>query len=151
MGQHRAHLGPLGPRRAPCWPHEPCYQGSQPRSKVASCLKTWAKPEKWCVTTISCCGRTCLYTASIHWSRSYCYWVHGPYFDRYVGTYVVKYPLFRPLADKRNHFILRAEFHSFTSWKPISPCNTYRYPICIYFHTRVHVHTRGNLMRGGSG
>ena len=22
-----AHLGPTGPRRAPCWPHEPCYQG----------------------------------------------------------------------------------------------------------------------------
>ena len=24
----RAHLGPVGPRWAPCWPHEPCYQGS---------------------------------------------------------------------------------------------------------------------------
>ena len=24
---HRAHLGPVGPRWAPCWPHEPCYQG----------------------------------------------------------------------------------------------------------------------------
>ena len=27
-GQHGAHLGPVGPRLAPCWPHEPCYQGS---------------------------------------------------------------------------------------------------------------------------
>ena len=27
-GQHGAHLGPVGPRWAPCWPHEPCYQGS---------------------------------------------------------------------------------------------------------------------------
>ena len=26
-GQHGAHLGPVGPRRAPSWPHEPCYQG----------------------------------------------------------------------------------------------------------------------------
>ena len=26
-GQHGAHLGPVGPRWAPCWPHEPCYQG----------------------------------------------------------------------------------------------------------------------------
>ena len=25
---HGAHLGPVGPRRAPCWPHEPCYQGT---------------------------------------------------------------------------------------------------------------------------
>ena len=22
-----AHLGPVGPRWAPCWPHKPCYQG----------------------------------------------------------------------------------------------------------------------------
>ena len=27
-GQHGAHLGPDGPRWAPCWPHEPCYQGT---------------------------------------------------------------------------------------------------------------------------
>ena len=27
MGQHGAHLGPKGPRWAPCWPHEPCYLG----------------------------------------------------------------------------------------------------------------------------
>ena len=25
-GQHGAHMGPVGPRWAPCWPHEPCYQ-----------------------------------------------------------------------------------------------------------------------------
>ena len=27
LGQNGAHLGPVGPRWAPCWPHEPCYQG----------------------------------------------------------------------------------------------------------------------------
>ena len=26
-GQHGTHLGPVGPRWSPCWPHEPCYQG----------------------------------------------------------------------------------------------------------------------------
>ena len=26
-GQHGVHLGPVGPRWAPRWPHEPCYQG----------------------------------------------------------------------------------------------------------------------------
>ena len=25
--RHGAHLGPVGPRWVPCWPHEPCYQG----------------------------------------------------------------------------------------------------------------------------
>ena len=29
-GQHGAHLGPVGPRWAPCWSHEPCKQGSFP-------------------------------------------------------------------------------------------------------------------------
>ena len=27
MGQHGAHLCPVGPRWAPCWPHETCCQG----------------------------------------------------------------------------------------------------------------------------
>ena len=27
IGQHGAHLGPRGPRWAPCWLHEPCYLG----------------------------------------------------------------------------------------------------------------------------
>ena len=26
-GQHGAHLGPIGPKWAPCWPHEPWYLG----------------------------------------------------------------------------------------------------------------------------
>ena len=26
-GPHGAHLGAVGPRWAPCWPHESCYQG----------------------------------------------------------------------------------------------------------------------------
>ena len=26
-GPHGAQLGPVGPRWAPCWPHESCYQG----------------------------------------------------------------------------------------------------------------------------
>ena len=28
MGQHRAHLGPTGPKGAPYWPHELCFLGS---------------------------------------------------------------------------------------------------------------------------
>ena len=27
VGQHVSHLGPVGPRWDPCWPHKPCYQG----------------------------------------------------------------------------------------------------------------------------
>ena len=32
-GQHGAHLGPVGPRWTPCWPHEPCNQGHSPPGK----------------------------------------------------------------------------------------------------------------------
>ena len=41
-GQRGAHLGPTGPRRAPCWPHELCYLGSQVQRGlvVTSVLKT---------------------------------------------------------------------------------------------------------------
>ena len=28
LHHHWAHLGPTGPRWAPCWPHESCYLGS---------------------------------------------------------------------------------------------------------------------------
>ena len=28
--------GPVGPRWAPCWPHEPCYQGVHPLSLLSS-------------------------------------------------------------------------------------------------------------------
>ena len=27
LDQHGAHMSLVGPRWAPCWPHEPCYQG----------------------------------------------------------------------------------------------------------------------------
>ena len=30
MGPTWAHLGPVGPRWAPWWPHKPCYQGRLP-------------------------------------------------------------------------------------------------------------------------
>ena len=38
-GQHGAHLGPVGPRWAPCWPHEPCYQGMSRIKLMSTALK----------------------------------------------------------------------------------------------------------------
>ena len=34
-GQHGAHLGPTGPRWAPCWPHEPCYLVTYRREHIS--------------------------------------------------------------------------------------------------------------------
>ena len=37
-GQHGAHMGPTGPRWAPCWPHELCYLGI-PFSQYVTCIR----------------------------------------------------------------------------------------------------------------
>ena len=39
MGQHGAHLGPISPRWAPCWPHEPCFCDFQNLFKF--CATQW--------------------------------------------------------------------------------------------------------------
>ena len=61
MGQHGAHLGPTGPRWAPCWPHELCYLGLIYRyhlfvsaSGSTKLLKWWNKIETAHVLKISC-------------------------------------------------------------------------------------------------
>ena len=41
-GPHGAHLGPVGPRWAPCGPHEPCYQGLS-----CSSLAIWLGLKWW--------------------------------------------------------------------------------------------------------
>ena len=37
-GQHGAHLGPVSPRWASCWSHEPCYQGTHNTPWLLLCL-----------------------------------------------------------------------------------------------------------------
>ena len=44
-GQPWAHLGPVGPRWAPRWPHESCYKGSQFPCPTAPQLTT--QPTDW--------------------------------------------------------------------------------------------------------
>ena len=39
-GQHGAYQGPVGPRWAPCWPHEPCYQDNICTWKAAAITNT---------------------------------------------------------------------------------------------------------------
>ena len=41
-GQQGAHLGPVSPRWAPYWPHEPCYQGCYNLRDE----KVWASSDK---------------------------------------------------------------------------------------------------------
>ena len=61
-GQHGAHLGPVGPRWAPCWSHEPCYLGcffianlNNLSNKQLGC---WRFQPPWlaCNTTIMWCS-----------------------------------------------------------------------------------------------
>ena len=45
MGQHGAHLGPVGPSCVPGWPHEPCYQGRYPMQSIPWSLMIWRHRE----------------------------------------------------------------------------------------------------------
>ena len=40
-GPHGAHLGPVGPRWAPCWPHEPCYRGRRYSGNLLFDVRKW--------------------------------------------------------------------------------------------------------------
>ena len=54
-GQYGAHLGPVGPRWAPCWPHEPYYQGNSRETGSSACQII---NPTLCVRTTTClqCG-----------------------------------------------------------------------------------------------
>ena len=63
MGQHGAHLGPTGPRWAPCWPHKLCYLSRYHRviettlvdiSKMKQCQNS-THQQPWCAYIL---GRT---------------------------------------------------------------------------------------------
>ena len=51
-GQHGSHLGPTGPRWAPCWPHELCCLGS-----IASIeIQAHTNKTGYCTTIHANCG-----------------------------------------------------------------------------------------------
>ena len=43
IGPTWGHLGPVGPRWAPCWPHEPCYQGNYLSISYSLCWFGYSK------------------------------------------------------------------------------------------------------------
>ena len=47
---HGAHLGPTGPRWAPCWPHELCYLGMLLNYGVFTMAVTWTL---WCLKSLA--------------------------------------------------------------------------------------------------
>ena len=54
-GQHGVHLGPTGPRWAPCWPHESCYLGMYLRFWIHfSCANKIFQNNHWYLTR--CCS-----------------------------------------------------------------------------------------------
>ena len=74
-GQHGAHLGPIGPRWAPCCPHEPCYQGSHclltMEHKSTNCeMQAWVL---WSVTHLppACECHSCSAVTMKNWCHLY--------------------------------------------------------------------------------
>ena len=58
------HLGPIGPRLAPCWPHEPCYQGwfryiSPPRPNISPVYVYTTVRSRYIVVSILQITRSC--------------------------------------------------------------------------------------------
>ena len=102
MGEHGAHLGPTGPRWAPCWSHEICYLGNYPGlyrlcirdaislSGINDCLNTWYGND--CLFIIKLAGSYCeasvdIQEHSLHWMwfiriRTYLLWIIE--YSRYV-------------------------------------------------------------------
>ena len=71
-GQHGAHLGPVGPRWAPCWPHESCYQGccllvgsNPPMSE--SKTGTLMAPKIWTINFINITVWDVIICAKLRW------------------------------------------------------------------------------------
>ena len=50
-GKHGAHLGPVGPRWAPCWPHEPCHQGCFSSTSISWVYKVTVMKDQFTCTT----------------------------------------------------------------------------------------------------
>ena len=72
-GQHGAHLGPVGPRWAPCWPHEPSYQGYD----VIHCCfhRRYVTLYFTCIHDVvnATCGEE-----AAHWQLEFDQRIHGP-------------------------------------------------------------------------
>ena len=93
--QHGAHLGPVGPRWAPCWSHKPCYQGRYMNTSIQSnywwCIQQYvwlsfvnnfAPIMQWdSVNTASLLSVEIIMTSSI----GNIFWVTGPLFGESTG------------------------------------------------------------------
>ena len=105
-GQHGAQLGPVGPRWAPCWPHEPCYHDALPEwcdwLINIQCRLTWVM---WLVDkhNADVINEHRLCPTGFHKATA---WVHYSYYIWAIGAHrwalVCKYQ--HHLANMQVHF-----------------------------------------------
>ena len=71
---HGAHLGPTGPRWAPCWPYEPCYLGASHQGIALMSLVQVFSLFLLCIMYIRLieCALTLL-LGTLHWALLYHY------------------------------------------------------------------------------
>ena len=75
---HVAHLGPLGPSWAPCWLHEPCYQGGTEMDNALEPKNIW--PIKPGTSTVYWCIASKLKVPLffvMEWIKRFCGWVYN--------------------------------------------------------------------------
>ena len=66
------HLGPRGPRWAPCWPHELCYLGYHSQSFFYWSQHFHFLSENWCPTLSGCQLHACVLSQSF--CIAHCKW-----------------------------------------------------------------------------
>ena len=129
-GQHGAHLRPVGPRRAPCRPYEPCYQGLPVQFLSAMHVLIWFRTffivEQWGiaqggVAAFSISRRRHLWTCS---SNTSCCWISL----RFSGSHVDGV---KPLAASAVPYAQDTTVNTFSN--PWKPCWKYFYLNVFFF------------------
>ena len=110
-GQHWAHLGPVGSRWAPCWPHEPCYQGDDTWQSGA--IPEWFTVNSW-QDTHTWCG--CRQKLSVIIVRNPLLVIHYRFEHFWLCNQVKKIMIDRDITEKTRAFFGK---HYFVSWGPL--------------------------------
>ena len=84
-GQHGAHLGPVGPRWAPCRPHAPCYLGSS----------TSGTPKSQKHLFVHYCIRRATHSTMTHTSKWICIIPMSPIFIQLISPWSIWTPFGR--------------------------------------------------------
>ena len=128
-GQHGAHLGPVGPRWAPRWPHESCYQGSCGVSLASNlekidevikalhsvhCNSMYVMPSKHYTLLIiptNQCPPLYIWRTPLHCVCHACFITHYTWQKGFIKPHGIYLPTDNHHSLRRGDLILRQQMH----------------------------------------